>query len=126
MLLSAGILLLMDLGNLGSSFLRSARRGEWRSDGPQLRKAVRRYCGSICSGFRTPRVYIAILPGMGVALAGSGRPSRVSPSSRIQSAMVYAMLSIGFFWLHGVPGHHMFMSGMSPYSPAFAFSILTM
>jgi len=39
-------------------------------------------------------------------------------------AMVYAMLSIGFFGFM-VWGHHMFMSGMSPYS-AFAFSILTM
>jgi len=39
-------------------------------------------------------------------------------------AMVYAMLSIGFLGFM-VWGHHMFMSGMSPYS-AFAFSILTM
>src|SRR5438874_10425243 len=39
-------------------------------------------------------------------------------------AMVYAMLAIGFFGFM-VWGHHMFMSGMSPYS-AFAFSILTM
>jgi heme/copper-type cytochrome/quinol oxidase subunit 1 len=39
-------------------------------------------------------------------------------------AMVYAMLAIGFFGFM-VWGHHMFMSGMSPYS-AFAFSLLTM
>jgi cytochrome c oxidase subunit 1 len=39
-------------------------------------------------------------------------------------AMVYAMLAIGFLGFM-VWGHHMFMSGMSPYS-AFAFSILTM
>src|SRR5258708_8292251 len=39
-------------------------------------------------------------------------------------AMVYAMLSIGFFGFM-VWGHHMFMSGMSSYS-AFAFSLLTM
>src|SRR5256885_9590296 len=39
-------------------------------------------------------------------------------------AMVYAMLSIGFLGFM-VWGHHMFMSGMSPYS-AFAFSLLTM
>ena len=39
-------------------------------------------------------------------------------------AMVYAMLSIGFLGFM-VWGHHMFMSGMSPYS-AFAFSVLTM
>jgi len=39
-------------------------------------------------------------------------------------AMVYAMLAIGFLGFM-VWGHHMFMSGMSPYS-AFAFSIMTM
>jgi cytochrome c oxidase subunit 1 len=39
-------------------------------------------------------------------------------------AMVYAILSIGFLGFL-VWGHHMFMSGMNPYS-AMAFSILTM
>jgi cytochrome c oxidase subunit 1 len=39
-------------------------------------------------------------------------------------AMVYAMLSIGLMGFM-VWGHHMFMSGMSPYS-AFAFSVMTM
>jgi cytochrome c oxidase subunit 1 len=39
-------------------------------------------------------------------------------------AMVYAMLSIGLLGFM-VWGHHMFMSGMSPYS-AFAFSVMTM
>jgi cytochrome c oxidase subunit 1 len=38
--------------------------------------------------------------------------------------MVYAIMAIGFFGFM-VWGHHMFMSGMSPYS-AFAFSIMTM
>jgi cytochrome c oxidase subunit 1 len=39
-------------------------------------------------------------------------------------AMVYAILSIGFLGFL-VWGHHMFMSGMNPYS-AMAFSVLTM
>src|SRR5207245_1059593 len=39
-------------------------------------------------------------------------------------AMVYAILSIGFLGFF-VWGHHMFMSGMSPYS-AMAFATLTM
>ena len=39
-------------------------------------------------------------------------------------AMVYAIMGIGFLGFM-VWGHHMFMSGMSPYS-AFAFSIMTM
>jgi cytochrome c oxidase subunit 1 len=38
--------------------------------------------------------------------------------------MVYAMLSIGLLGFM-VWGHHMFMSGMSPYT-AFAFSVMTM
>jgi cytochrome c oxidase subunit 1 len=38
--------------------------------------------------------------------------------------MVYAMLAIGLLGFM-VWGHHMFMSGMSPYS-AFAFSVMTM
>ena len=39
-------------------------------------------------------------------------------------AMVYAVMAIGFLGFM-VWGHHMFMSGMSPYS-AFAFSLMTM
>jgi len=39
-------------------------------------------------------------------------------------AMVYAIMAIGFLGFM-VWGHHMFMSGMSPYT-AFAFSIMTM
>ena len=38
--------------------------------------------------------------------------------------MVYAIMAIGFLGFM-VWGHHMFMSGMSPYT-AFAFSIMTM
>ena len=73
--------------------------------------------------FGHPEVYIAILPGMGVAshialhvlaqagvrLQGDGRTPCCASAS----------------WASCVWGHHMFMSGMSPYS-AFAFSVLTM
>ena len=72
--------------------------------------------------FGHPEVYIAILPGMGVA-------SRVlSTFSRKPifgyKAMVYAIMAIGFLGFM-VWGHHMFISGMSPYT-AFAFSLMTM
>jgi cytochrome c oxidase subunit 1 len=72
--------------------------------------------------FGHPEVYIAILPGMGVASQILSTFSRKPIFG--YKAMVYAMLSIGFFGFM-VWGHHMFMSGMSPYS-AFAFSLLTM
>src|ERR1700716_3858003 len=72
--------------------------------------------------FGHPEVYIAILPAMGLC------SQLVSVFSRKPifgyKAMVYAMLSIGLLGFM-VWGHHMFMSGMSPYS-AFAFSIMTM
>ncbi|HLN00680.1 MAG TPA: cbb3-type cytochrome c oxidase subunit I [Bryobacteraceae bacterium] len=72
--------------------------------------------------FGHPEVYIAILPGMGVASQLLATFSR-KPIFGYR-AMVYAILSIGFLGFF-VWGHHMFMSGMNPYS-AFAFSILTM
>src|SRR6266403_1806327 len=72
--------------------------------------------------FGHPEVYIAILPGMGVASQLLSTFSRKPIFG--YKAMVYAMLGIGFLGFM-VWGHHMFMSGMSPYS-AFAFSILTM
>jgi cytochrome c oxidase subunit 1 len=72
--------------------------------------------------FGHPEVYIAILPGMGVASHLLSTFSR-KPIFGYR-AMVYAMLSIGFLGFT-VWGHHMFISGMSPYS-AFAFSLLTM
>jgi cytochrome c oxidase subunit 1 len=67
-------------------------------------------------------VYIAILPGMGVTSQILSTFSRKPIFG--YKAMVYAILasdSSGFM----VWGHHMFMSGMSPYS-AMAFSLLTM
>jgi len=72
--------------------------------------------------FGHPEVYIAILPGMGVASQLLSTFSR-KPIFGYR-AMVYAILSIGILGFL-VWGHHMFMSGMSPYS-AFAFSIMTM
>ena len=72
--------------------------------------------------FGHPEVYIAILPAMGLC------SQLLSVFSRKPifgyKAMVYALLSIGFLGFM-VWGHHMFMSGMSPYT-AFAFSIMTM
>ncbi len=72
--------------------------------------------------FGHPEVYIAILPGMGVASHMLSTFSRKPVFG--YRAMVGAVCGIGFLGFC-VWGHHMFVSGMSPYS-AFAFSILTM
>jgi len=118
-LLSAGILLLMDR-NLGTSFyvplvVVSGQVLGHKGGSPLLWQHLFWFFGH-------PEVYIAILPGMGVASQVLSTFSR-KPIFGYR-AMVYAMLSIGFFGFM-VWGHHMFMSGMSPYS-AFAFSLLTM
>jgi cytochrome c oxidase subunit 1 len=118
-LLSAGILLLMDR-NLGTSFyvplvVVNGQILGHKGGSPLLWQHLFWFFGH-------PEVYIAILPGMGVASQIISTFSR-KPIFGYR-AMVYAMLSIGFFGFM-VWGHHMFMSGMSPYS-AFAFSILTM
>ena len=118
-LLSAGILLLMDR-NLGTSFyvpqiMVNGQIVGHKGGSPLLWQHLFWFFGH-------PEVYIAILPGMGVASQVLSTFSR-KPIFGYR-AMVYAMLSIGFFGFM-VWGHHMFMSGMSPYS-AFAFSILTM
>jgi cytochrome c oxidase subunit 1 len=72
--------------------------------------------------FGHPEVYIAILPGMGIVshviATYSGRPIFG------YRAMVYATIAIAFLGML-VWGHHMFISGLSPYS-AIAFSVLTM
>ena len=72
--------------------------------------------------FGHPEVYIAILPGMGVTSQILSTFAR-KPIFGYR-AMVYAIVAIGglgfFVW-----GHHMFISGMSPYS-AMAFSLLTL
>ncbi len=72
--------------------------------------------------FGHPEVYIAILPGMGATSHILSTFAR-KPIFGYR-AMVFAMFAIGllgfFVW-----GHHMFISGMSPYT-GMAFSILTL
>jgi cytochrome c oxidase subunit 1 len=118
-LLSAGILLLMDR-NLGTSFyvplvVVNGQIMQHKGGSPLLWQHLFWFFGH-------PEVYIAILPGMGVTSQILSTFSRKPIFG--YKAMVYAMLAIGFFGFM-VWGHHMFMSGMSPYS-AFAFSLLTM
>src|SRR6184192_1170924 len=72
--------------------------------------------------FGHPEVYIAILPGMGATSHILSTFARKPIFG--YKAMVFALFSIGmlgfFVW-----GHHMFISGMSPYS-AIAFSLVTL
>ena len=118
-LLSAGILLLMDR-NLGTSFfvplgtINGQLTGH-KGGSPLLWQHLFWFFGH-------PEVYIAILPGMGVASQVLSTFARKPIFG--YKAMVYAMLAIGLLGFM-VWGHHMFMSGMSPYS-AFAFSVMTM
>src|ERR1700737_701568 len=73
--------------------------------------------------FGHPEVYIAILPAMGIVshiLINSMRKPLLS--ARV---IIYSMMSIGFLsWM--VWGHHMFVSGMNPFSSLlFSFPTLT-
>ena len=118
-LLSAGILLLLDR-NLGTSFyvplvVVNGQIMGHKGGSPLLWQHLFWFFGH-------PEVYIAILPGMGVASQLLSTFSRKPIFG--YKAMVYAIMAIGFLGFM-VWGHHMFMSGMSPYS-AFAFSIMTM
>jgi cytochrome c oxidase subunit 1 len=72
--------------------------------------------------FGHPEVYIAILPGMGVTSHILSTFARKPVFA--YKAMVGAIFAIGFI-SYIVWGHHMFMSGMSPFS-SMAFSITTM
>src|ERR1700719_1680605 len=118
-LLSAGILLLMDR-NIGTSFFLplgtiNGQLTGHKGGSPLLWQHLFLFFGH-------PEVYIAILPGMGVASQVLSTFSRKPIFG--YKAMVYAMLAIGLLGFM-VWGHQMFMSGMSPYT-AFAFSIMTM
>jgi len=119
-LLAAGILLLMDR-NMGTSFFVPGGLTitgipvKHQGGSPLLWQHLFWFFGH-------PEVYIAILPGMGVASQLLSTFSRKPIFG--YKAMVYAILAIGLLGFV-VWGHHMFMSGLSPYS-AFAFSIMTM
>ena len=71
--------------------------------------------------FGHPEVYIAILPGMGVVSQILSTFCRKPIFG--YKAMVYAILGIAVLSCT-VWGHHMFISGMNPYT-SFAFSLLT-
>ncbi|MBI4903347.1 MAG: cbb3-type cytochrome c oxidase subunit I [Acidobacteria bacterium] len=119
-LIAAGVLLLMDR-ELGTSFFLPA--GLVINDKP-----IGRAGGSpllwqhLFWFFGHPEVYIAILPGMGIISTVLATFSRKPVFG--YKAMVAALLFIGFFGFL-VWGHHMFISGMNPYS-SIAFSVLTL
>ncbi|MBI2956050.1 MAG: cbb3-type cytochrome c oxidase subunit I [Acidobacteria bacterium] len=119
-LLAAGILLLLDR-HAGTSFfipgglIVSDRLIDHKGGSPLLWQHLFWFFGH-------PEVYIAILPGMGIVSHVLSTFAR-KPIFGYR-AMVFAILAIAMLGL-GVWGHHMFMSGMSPYS-AIAFSLLTM
>jgi len=72
--------------------------------------------------FGHPEVYIAILPGMGIISQVISNFARKPVFGR--TAMIVSTFAIAFLGLL-VWGHHMFISGLNPYS-AIAFSALTM
>ena len=118
-LLSAGILLLLDR-NLGTSFyvplvVVNGQVMGHKGGSPLLWQHLFWFFGH-------PEVYIAIVPGMGVASQILSTFSRKPIFG--YKAMVYALMAIGLLGFM-VWGHHMFMSGMSPYT-AFSFSLMTM
>jgi cytochrome c oxidase subunit I len=120
-LLAAGVLLLLDR-TLGTSFFLPAGLlindqilANHKGGSPLLWQHLFWFFGH-------PEVYIAILPGMGITSQLLSTFSRRPVFG--YKAMVYAILSIGFLGFL-VWGHHMFMSGMNPYS-AMAFATLTL
>ncbi len=114
MLLAAGVLLLLDR-NAGTSFF--VPGGLSGGSGTEL---LQSYNGGspilwqhLFWFFGHPEVYIAILPGMGATSHILSTFARKPVFG--YRAMVFAMFAIGllgfFVW-----GHHMFLSGMSPYT----------
>jgi cytochrome c oxidase subunit 1 len=119
-LLAAGILLLAER-NLGMSFFNpgglvvSGKLIAGGGGSPLLWQHLFWFFGH-------PEVYIAILPGMGVASHILSTFSRKPVFG--YRVMVLAMVGIGLLGFL-VWGHHMFISGMSPKS-SIAFSVLTL
>ena len=119
-LLAAGILLLLDR-ELGTSFfipaglVFSEQVIDHRGGSPLLWQHLFWFFGH-------PEVYIAIVPGMGVTSQILSTFAR-KPIFGYR-AMVFALVGIGALGFL-VWGHHMFISGMSPYS-AMVFSVLTL
>lgn len=72
--------------------------------------------------FGHPEVYIAVLPGMGLATSLFANFTRRGvPGYRVMAAMLVAIGLLGLV----VWGHHMFVSGMNPYAGT-AFALTTM
>jgi cytochrome c oxidase subunit 1 len=119
-LLAGGILLLLDR-SAGTSFFLPAGlvlSGELqghRGGSPLLWQHLFWFFGH-------PEVYIAILPGMGVVSHILANFSRKPVFG--YRAMAFALCAIGCLGFL-VWGHHMFVSGMNPYS-GLAFSVLTL
>lgn len=119
-LLAAGILLLLDR-SAGTSFFLPA--------GLVVNGQLQGHSGGspllwqhLFWFFGHPEVYIAILPGMGLISHVLANFSRKPVFG--YRAMAFALCAIGFLGFL-VWGHHMFVSGMNPYS-GLAFSVLTM
>jgi len=120
-LLAAGILLLLDhlAGTSffiqGNAYVNGKLITEHSGGSPILWQHLFWFFGH-------PEVYIAILPGMGLTSHILSTFARKPVFG--YRVMVYALFSIGllgfFVW-----GHHMFISGMSPYS-SIAFSLITL
>ena len=119
-LLAAGILLILDR-EVGTSFfipgglVISEQIISHKGGSPLLWQHLFWFFGH-------PEVYIAILPVMGITSQILSTFAR-KPIFGYR-AMVFAMMAIGGMGFL-VWGHHMFISGMSPYS-AIAFSLLTL